>query len=71
VKLTKTGEVERFKARLVAKGLKHIYGVNNTEVSAPISSYSTLQLLLSHGVEHTMHAQQMDASTAIMHGNFD
>jgi hypothetical protein len=69
VKLSEIGEVERFKARLVAKGFKQIYGVDYTEVYAPVSKHTTLRYLLSKGVDRNMHVHQMDVSTAFLHGD--
>jgi transposase InsO family protein len=68
VKLTESGDVEKFKARLVAKGFKQVYGVDYTEVYAPVSRHSTLRYLLSMAVEQQMHLHQLDISTAFLHG---
>ena len=71
VKLSETGEIERFKARLVAKGFKQIYGVDYTEVYAPVSKHSTLRYVLSKAVERNMQVHQMDVSTACLHGDLE
>jgi hypothetical protein len=68
IKFAESGEVERFKARLVAKGFKQIYGVDYTEVYAPVSRHATLRYLLSMAVEHNMVVHQLDISTAFLHG---
>ena len=71
VKLTEAGEVERFKARLVAKGFKQVYGVDYTEVYAPVSRHATLRYLLSKAVELNMSLHQLDISTAFLHGKLN
>jgi hypothetical protein len=69
IKLSEIGEIERFKARLVAKGFRQIYGVDYTEVYAPVSKHSTLRYILSKAVHRNMHVHQMDVSTAFLHGD--
>ena len=54
--------MERFKARLVAKGFKQVYGVDYTEVYAPVSRHATLRYLLSKAVELNMSLHQLDIS---------
>jgi hypothetical protein len=69
IKLSEIGEIERFKARLVAKGFRQTYGVDYTEVYAPVSKHSTLRYILSKAVHRNMHVHQMDVSTAFLHGD--
>jgi Reverse transcriptase (RNA-dependent DNA polymerase) len=69
VKLTEQGGVERFKARLVAKGFKQIYGIDYTEVYAPVSKYAKLRFMLSQAVAQNMYIHQVDVSTAFLHGD--
>lgn len=69
VKYTQDKEVDKFKARLVAKGYKQIYGVDYTEVFAPVSKYTTFRYLLALAVERNLHVHQLDVSTAFLHGD--
>lgn len=69
VKLNEKGELDRFKARLVAKGYKQIYGVDYTEVFAPVSKYTTFRFLLSMAVHRNLQVHQLDISTAFLHGD--
>ncbi|KOM39194.1 hypothetical protein LR48_Vigan03g257600 [Vigna angularis] len=46
-KLKENGEIDKFKARLVAKGYAQQYGVDYTEVFAPVAKMDTIRIILS------------------------
>ena len=47
VKYKADGTIKRFKARLVAKGYTQTYGIDYTEMFAPIAKINTICVLLS------------------------
>jgi hypothetical protein len=51
------------------KGCRQIYGIDYTEVYAPVSKHSTLRYILSKAVHRNMHVHQMDVSTSFLHGD--
>lgn len=51
-KLKENGEIDKFKARLVAKGYAQQYGVDYTEVFAPVAKMDTIRILVSISTQH-------------------
>ena len=47
VKYKADGSIERFKARLVTKGYTQTYGIDYTEIFAPIAKINIVRILLS------------------------
>ena len=45
--MNELGEVEKHKARLVAKGYAQEYGVDYTEVYAPVARMDTVRMILA------------------------
>ena len=52
-KLKDNGEVDKYKARLVAKGYKQEYGVDYTEVFAPIGRHDTIRLVIAIATQNS------------------
>lgn len=46
-KLNENGEIEKYKARLVAKGYSQQYGVDYTEVFAPVARWDTIRMVIA------------------------
>ncbi len=67
----KLGKLIGLKQGWVTKGFKQIYGIDYTEVYAPVSKHTTLRYLLAVAVHKTMEIHQMDVSTAFLHGNLE
>lgn len=67
-KRSSTGGVERNKGLLVARGETQIYGVDHSDVWAPVARYSTLRVLLAYSVVRGLPLSQMDVETAVLNG---
>ena len=46
-KLNENGEIEKYKARLVTKGYSQQYGVDYTEVFAPVARWDTFRMVIA------------------------
>lgn len=46
-KVKENGEVDKYKARLVVKGYKQEYGIDYTEVLAPVARLDTIRLIIA------------------------
>jgi hypothetical protein len=71
VKLTHTGEIERYKARLVAKGFTQIQNVDYKETYAPVAGMNVIRLFLAIATRHQMKIIQFDIKTAFLHGDLE
>ena len=67
-KLNEKGEVDKHKARLVAKGYKQKYGVDYTEVFAPVARQDTTRLVISLAAQNSWPIFQLDVKSAFLHG---
>jgi transposase InsO family protein len=68
LKLTATGEVERYKARLVARGFTQQRGVDYHATFAPTLLYKTFRVLLSLVAVLDWETNQLDVETAFLYG---
>ncbi|KAJ7978471.1 Retrovirus-related Pol polyprotein from transposon TNT 1-94 [Quillaja saponaria] len=70
-KLRENGEVDKYKARLVAKGYKQEYGVDYTEVFAPVARHDTIRLVIALAAQNSWPIFQLDVKSAFLHGNLE
>ena len=67
-KFNEHGQIEKYKARLVAKGYAQQYGINYTEVFAPVARLDTVRVLLAVTAQYSWEVFQLDVKSAFLHG---
>lgn len=70
-KLKANGEVDKYKARLVVKGYKQEYGIDYTEVFAPVARHDTIRLIIALAAQNSWPIFQLDVKSAFLHGNLE
>jgi len=68
-KFNENDQVEKYKARLVAKGYSQRYGIDYTDVFAPIARLDTVRLLLAQVTQSAWDVFQLDVKSAFLHGD--
>lgn len=71
LKKNEAGEVIKYKARVVAQGYSQKYGVDYTEVFAPVTRLTTLRAMLAVAGKRGMLVKQYDAKTAYLNGRIE
>ena len=71
IKLNENGEVDKYNARLMAKGYAQQYGVDYTEVFAPVARLDTIRLILSLEAQKNWDVFQLDLKSAFFHSEFN
>ena len=67
-KVDANGVVERYKVRLVAQGCTQRYGLDYEETFSPVVRFESIRYVVALGAQHKLQLQQMDVSTAFLHG---
>jgi hypothetical protein len=67
-KFNEKGKIEKHKAILVAKGYSQKYGVDFSEVYAPVARWDTIRTILSLAAHEKWNVFQLDVKSAFLHG---
>ncbi|KAL3525998.1 hypothetical protein ACH5RR_014370 [Cinchona calisaya] len=70
-KLKENGGVDKYKGRLVAKEYKQEYGIDNTEVFAPVARHDKIRLVIVLAAQNSWPIFQLDVKSMFLHGNFE
>uniref|UniRef100_A0A2N9FP23 Integrase catalytic domain-containing protein n=1 Tax=Fagus sylvatica TaxID=28930 RepID=A0A2N9FP23_FAGSY len=70
-KLNENGEVDKCKARLVAKGYAQQYGIDYTEVFAPVARWDTIRMVIALAARNSWSVFQLDVKSAFLHGELN
>lgn len=70
-KYNENGKIEKYKARLVAKGYSQEYGVDFSEVSAPVARWETIRTILVVAANKGWSVYQLDVKSAFLHGGLE
>ena len=66
-KLNERGEVDKHKARLVVLGYAQKYGIDYTEVFAPVARWDTIRLIMALAAHQNWDIYQLDVKSAFLH----
>lgn len=67
-KLNEFREVNKFKARLVTKVYSQKYGVDYTEVYAPVARMDTIRTIIATSAQRSWNIYQLDVKSAFLYG---
>ena len=70
-KLKPDGSIDKYKARLVAKGFTQKKGIDYFDTYSPVSSITTIRILVALASIHKLVIHQMDVKTAFLNGDLD
>jgi hypothetical protein len=70
-KVNENGEVDKYKARLVAKGYCQQYGIDYSEVFAPVARLDTIRIVISLAAQNSWVIYQLDVKSAFLHGEIN
>ena len=65
------GTVIKYKARFVCKGYTQQYGIDYSEVFAPVSKHTSFRVVMAHAAKYGRVTRQMDVKTAFLKSTVD
>lgn len=66
-KLNELGEVDKYKARLVMKAYTQQYGIDYTEVFAPVAMMDMVRMIIAFATQQGWRLYQLDVKSTFLH----
>ena len=65
------GTIDKYKARLVIKGYRQLEGIDYFDTYSPVSSKTSIRIIIALAALYDLEIHQMDVKTAFLNGDLE